>query len=253
VIPIDLSGKAALVTGSGSGLGAETGKLLASAGAGVVVNYHRNREGAEAVVAEIVAAGGRALAFQADVSDPEAVKAMVAAGQAALGPITLVVNNAGREERLAAPFELAWEDYQRMIDLNLKAIYNTVSATLPEMRAAHWGRVVNIGSVALNRPFPGGSAYAAAKGAMMGVTRGLATELGADGVTVNLVAPGWVPVERHAGASPEALEQLARETPLRRQGVPADVAGAVLFFCSELASFVTGAYLPVSGGHTVYV
>jgi 3-oxoacyl-[acyl-carrier protein] reductase len=253
VIPIDLSGKTALVTGSGSGLGAETAKLLAGAGAGVVVNYHRNREGAEAVVAEIVTAGGQALAFQADVSDAEAVQAMVAAGREALGPITLVVNNAGREERLAAPFELAWDDYQRMIDLNLKAIYNTVSATLPEMRAAHWGRVVNIGSVALNRPFPGGSAYAAAKGAMLGVTRGLATELGVDGVTVNLVAPGWVPVERHAGASPEALEQLARETPLRRQGVPADVAGAVLFFCSELASFVTGAYLPVSGGHTVYV
>lgn len=253
MIPIDLSGKAALVTGAGSGLGAETARMLARAGAGVVVNYHRNQAGAEAVVAEIRASGGRALPFQADVADADAVKAMVAAGRETLGPITLVVNNAGREERLAAPFELAWEDYQKMIDLNLKAIYNTVGAALPDMRAAHFGRVVNIGSVALNRPFPGGSAYAAAKGAMMGVTRGLATELGPDGVTVNLIAPGWVPVERHAGASAEALAQLARETPLRRQGVPADVAGAVLFFCSDLSSFVTGSYLPVSGGHTVYV
>lgn len=253
MIAIDLSGKAALVTGAGSGLGAATAKLLARAGAGVVVNYHRNRAGAEAVVAEIEAAGGRALAFQADVADPDAVKAMVAAGREALGPITVVVNNAGREERLAAPFELAWDDYQKMIDLNLKAIYNTVGAALPDMRAAHWGRVVNIGSVALNRPFPGGTAYSAAKGAMLGVTRGMATELGPDGITVNLVAPGWVPVERHSGVSPEALENLARETPLRRQGVPTDVAGAVLLFCSELSSFVTGAYLPVSGGHNVYV
>jgi len=253
MLSIDLSGKTAVVTGASSGLGAEIARFLARAGAAVVINYSRNREGAEEVAAGIRAEGGRALPFQADVASAEEVAALFAACRAELGPATIIVNNAGREERCAPPFELTWTDYQKMIDLNLKAIYNTVGNAHPDMRAAGWGRVVNVGSVALNRPFGGSAAYVAGKGAMLGVTRGLATELGKDGITVNLVAPGWVPVERHAGVGPEALEQLARETPLGRKGTPADVAGAVLYFCSDLAAFVTGAYLPVSGGHTVYV
>jgi NAD(P)-dependent dehydrogenase (short-subunit alcohol dehydrogenase family) len=251
MISIDLSGKTALVTGAAGGLGAEMARMLAAAGASVIVNYHRNTAGAAAVVAQIQASGGRALAFQADAADTEAVAAMVAAGRAALGPVTIVVNNAGREERTAAPTELDWADYQRMIDLNLKAIHNSVRAAHPDMKAARWGRVVNIGSVALNKPFPGSTAYVAAKGAMLGMTRGLAAELGRDGITVNLVAPGWIPVARHARAPAEALEKLVRETPLGHHGVPADVAGVVLFFCSDLAAFVTGTWLPVNGGQTI--
>lgn len=227
-------------------------EVLARAGAAVVVNYHRNRDGAEAVVRRITATGGRALAHQADVADAEAVAAMVAAGREAFGPVTLLVNNAGREERVAPPTELAWDDYQRMIDLNLKAIHNTSQAVYPDMRDAHWGRIVNIGSVAFNRPFPGSSAYVAAKGAMLGMTRGLATELGRDGITVNLVAPGWVPVERHANAPAAVLEKLVAETPLGRHGVPEDVASVVLFYCSDLAAFVSGTSLTVNGGHLVY-
>lgn len=251
MVSIDLSGKAALVTGAGSGLGAEMARALGRAGAAVVVNYHRNREGAERVAADITAAGGKALAVQADVTDAAAVGAMVREARAALGPLTLVVNNAGREERLAPPLELDWEDYQRMIDLNVKAIYHTTRAVHEDMRAARWGRIVNIGSVALNRPFPGSAAYVAAKGAMLGATRALAAELGRDGITVNLIAPGWIPVERHAGAPAEALDRLQRETPLGRHGTPEDVAGAVLFFCSDLAAFVTGTWLPVNGGHAI--
>jgi 3-oxoacyl-[acyl-carrier protein] reductase len=251
MVQINLSDKTALVTGASGGLGAEMARTLARAGAAVVVNYHRNAAGAEEVAAEIKSAGGRALAYQADVSDTDSVAAMARAGREAFGPVTLVVNNAGREERLAPPHELSWDDYQRMIDLNLKAIYNTSRATHEDMRSARWGRIVNIGSVALNRPFPGSTAYVAAKGAMLGVTRGMAAELGKDGITVNMVSPGWIPVERHASAPEEALEQLVRLTALGRQGTPADVAGAVLFFCSELAAFVTGAWLPVNGGHTI--
>jgi len=252
VIPIDLSGQNALVTGASSGLGAEIARTLSRAGAGVIVNYHRSAAGAEAVVQDIVSAGGRALAYAADVAEPDEVAAMIAAGRQALGPVTVVVNNAGREERCAAPFELSWDDYQKMIDLNLKAIYNTARAVHPDMQTARRGRIVNIGSVAFHRPFPGSAAYVSGKGAMLGLTRGLATELGKDGVTVNLVAPGWIPVERHAGVPAETLEQLARETPLGHYGTPADVAGAVLFFCSDLAAFVTGATLAVDGGKTVF-
>jgi NAD(P)-dependent dehydrogenase (short-subunit alcohol dehydrogenase family) len=119
------------------------------------------------------------------------------------------------------------------------------------MRAAGFGRIVNVGSVALQRPFPGSAAYVAAKGAMLGVTRALAAELGPDGVTANVVAPGWIPVERHASAAPEALAKLLQETPLGRYGEPRDVAGAVLFFCSDLAAFVTGTSLTVCGGHLI--
>lgn len=252
MIAIDLSDRVALVTGASSGLGAETARVLALAGAEVVVNYHQNEAGAEAVVEQILAEGGQAIALQADVTDPEAVREMFAEARSSFGPITIVVNNAGREERCAAPFELRWEDYQQMLDLNLKAIYNTVGAAHAEMKAAAWGRIVNIGSVALNRPFPGSAAYVAAKGAMLGVTRGLAMELGKDGITVNLIAPGWIPVERHADAAPEALERLVRETPLGHAGTPTDVAGAVLFFCSGLADFITGVTLPVNGGHGSY-
>lgn len=249
MIGIDLTGRNAVVTGAGSGLGAEIARCLARAGAGVAVNYCRNAAGAEAVAAEIRAAGGRAIAARADVTDAADVAALFAAARAELGPVTLVVNNAGREERLAGPLDLEWADYQRMLDLNLKAIHLTTQAAAPDMRAAGSGRVVNIGSVALNRPFPGSAAYVAAKGAMLGITRALAAELGPAGVTVNLVAPGWVPVERHASAPPEALEKLVRETPLGRHGVPADVAGVVLFYCSDLAGFVTGTALHVCGGH----
>jgi 3-oxoacyl-[acyl-carrier protein] reductase len=251
MIAIDLSGKTAVVTGSATGLGAETARFLARAGAGVVVNYHKNAAGAETVVAEIRGEGGRAIAVKADVSDPDAVAAMFGQARAQLGPVTIVVNNAGREERLGQPFELGWDDYQTMIDMNLKAVYNTVRNAHDDMKAAAWGRVVNIGSIALNRPFPGSTAYVSGKGAMFGITRAMAAELGPVGITVNMIAPGWIPVERHAGASAEALERLARETPLRRIGVPADIAGAVLFFCSELSGFVTGQYLPVSGGEKV--
>lgn len=253
MIQIDLSGKVAVVTGAASGLGAETARFLGHAGAGVVVNYSRNSAGAEGVADEIRAAGGRAITVRADVTDESAVRDMFEQTRRELGPVTIVVNNAGREERLAPPLELQWSDYQRMLDLNLKSIYHTVGAAEADMKAAQWGRVVNISSVAFDRPFPGSAAYVAGKGAMLGMTRALAEELGPFGITANVVAPGWIPVERHAGAPSAALDQLERETPLRRRGVPADIAGAVLFFCSDLASFVTGQFLPVSGGKQVYV
>jgi 3-oxoacyl-[acyl-carrier protein] reductase len=252
MVAIDLSGKTALVTGASSGLGAAMAETLARAGAAVVANYHRNRAGAEAVVARIEAAGGRAVAYAADVTDAEAVTGMVTTAREAFGPVTLLVNNAGREERVAPPAELEWEDYQRMIDLNLKSIYLTSRAVYAGMREARWGRIVNIGSVAFYRPFPGSAAYTAAKGAMLGVTRALATEWGRDGITVNLVAPGWVPVERHSGAPEAALAKLVAETPLGRQGRPEEVAAVVLFYCSELSAFVTGTSLTVNGGHMVY-
>jgi 3-oxoacyl-[acyl-carrier protein] reductase len=248
MIPIDLSSRVAIVTGASSGLGSEIARTLARAGAAVVVNYHRHCAAADRVAGQIEAAGGRAVAIAADVSDPSQTRAMVTRASQELGPVTIVVNNAGRELAVDHPFTLGWHDYQEMIDLNLKAVYNLTRAAHHDMRAAKWGRIVTIGAVALSRPFTGAAAYVAGKGAMMGFSRALAHELGPDGVTVNTVVPGWIPVERHGGTDPAVFEAIAAETPLRRMGVPADIAGAVAYLCSDLASFVTATAIAVNGG-----
>lgn len=249
MLEIDLSGKTALVTGASGGLGGTIAERLAEAGAAVILGTHHRTDKAEATAERITATGGKAIVVQADVRDAEAVSAMVDAGVSAFGrPVQIVVNNAGREERLAGPLELEWSDYQQMIDLNLKAVYNTSSAAVPGMRQQGWGRIVNVLTMAFLRPGPNFSAYAAGKGAMFGVSRNMALELGPAGITVNMVAPGWIATERSANASPTAIASLVRNTPVGRQGQPEDVANAVAFFASPLASFLTGILLPISGG-----
>jgi len=249
MIRIDLAGHVAVVTGASQGLGAEMARTLGAAGAAVVVNYASRAEAAAAVVATIERAGGRALAHRADVRDADEVRAMVARAARELGPVDIVVNNAGREQRVAPPFALTRDDYQGMIDLNLHGVVNICRAAVPAMRAAHWGRIVNIATVALNTPAPHLAAYAASKGAMVALSRNLALELGPDGITVNVVAPGWIATPRADAAPREDLERLIATTPLGYQGRPEHVAGAVLFYASPLADFVSGTYLPVSGAH----
>jgi len=248
VIPIDLAGHVALVTGASQGLGAEMARTLGAAGA-AVVNYASSPEAAAAVVTDIERGGGRALAHRADVRDAANVEAMVARAARELGPVDIVVNNAGREQRVAPPFDLMRDDYQGMIDYNLHGVVNTCRAAVPAMRATRWGRIVNIATVALDTPALNFAAYAASKGAMVALSRNLALELGPDGITVNVVAPGWIATPRAAGAPREDLERLIATTPLGYQGRPEHIAGAVLFYASPLADFVSGTYLPVSGGH----
>jgi len=253
MIGIDLSGKAALVTGGSLGLGAATCVRLAEAGAAVIVNAHQHLQRAEDVAAGIRAGGGRAVALAADVRDPAQVEAMVRAGERELGlDVTIVVNNAGREERCAPPLDLDWDDYQMMLDLNCRAIYNTCQSTVTAMRRGGWGRIVNVSSMAffqIGRDF---GAYGTGKGAMYSFSRQLAVGLGPDGITVNMVAPAWMKTERSAAAAPEAIAAMVRATPLRRQGSALDVANAVLFFVSPLADFVTGDLLAVSGGNGMH-
>lgn len=249
MIHIDLEGHVAVVTGASQGLGAEMARTLGAAGAAIVVNYLSSRDAAEAVVAEIEAAGGHALSHRADVRDARAVREMVVRAGRDLGPVDIVVNNAGREQRVAPPFDLTHDDYQEMIDLNLHGVVHICRAAVPGMQARRWGRIINIATVALDTPAPNFSAYAASKGAMVALSRNLALELGPDGITVNVVAPGWIATPRSEGAPREDLERLVAATPLGYQGRPEHVAGAVLFYASSLADFVSGTYLPVSGGH----
>ncbi|MDG6106772.1 SDR family oxidoreductase [Dactylosporangium aurantiacum] len=240
-----------LVTGASRGLGAAIARTLAGSGWAVAVNYRHGAGAAAAVVADIRAAGGTAEAFEADVTDEVGVETLVAAVGDRLGPVTALVANATGPQPEVAVEDLTWDDHLGQLLFFVKSPTLLVRAALPAMRAAGSGRVVLIGSDMLDRALPGWSAYVAAKAAQVGLVRTWARELGPHGVTVNAVAPGWIPVERHAGVPADAVEQYTADVPLGRIGRPGDVAEAVRWLLSDAASFVTGERITVNGGHTI--
>ncbi|MCC3762882.1 SDR family oxidoreductase [Glycomyces sp. TRM65418] len=241
----------ALVSGASRGLGAAIAKRLAADGFAVAVNYASSRTQAEQVVAEIRAAGGTAEAFGGDVTDEASVVKLVEEVRAALGPVGVLVCNATGPQPEIAADRVTWEDHLGQLAFFVKSPTLLLQAVLADMRAARRGRVVQIGSDVFERSLPGMSAYTAAKGAQWGLTRVWAKELGADGITVNLVAPGWVPVERHGELTDEDLAGYVADVPMGRIGVPGDVAAAVAYLASDDASFITGQRLTVNGGHNM--
>lgn len=233
----------ALVTGAGRGLGAAIAHRLAARGWAVAVN---DLAGTHVVTGSILRAGGQAIAVEGDVTDEEQVRAMVAQ----LGPVDALVVNATGPQPVIGVEDLTWRDHLDQLEFFVKSPTLLLKAVLPGMRANRKGRIVHIGSDMPDRALPGWSAYAAAKAAMRTLTHCWARELGPHNITVNLVAPGWIPVERHAGASAEELDGYTAGVPLGRLGTPDDVAGAVAYLVSEEAAFVTGQCLHVNGGHT---
>ncbi|MFG1943317.1 SDR family NAD(P)-dependent oxidoreductase [Nonomuraea sp. NPDC048826] len=239
--------RVALVTGASRGLGAAIARRLGADGWAVGVNYRSDAAGAAAVVDEIRAAGGRAEAFPADVTDEAATAGLAARVTRELGPVeALVLNATGPQPELGVE-ELTWQAQLDQLTFFVKSPTLLVQACLPAMRERGRGRVIQIGSDVVDRTLPRTSAYTSAKAAQHAMTRCWARELGPYGITVNVVAPGWIPVERHAGLD---ADDYVAEVPVGRIGTPRDVAAAVAYLASDEAAYVTGQRLTVNGGHT---
>ena len=245
-----LEGHVALVTGSSAGLGKVTARNLAAAGAKVAVNFANNRERAEESFAEFQQSGGEGMLVQADITSEADVDRMFNEIEANLGPVDIVVPNATPDQPLRPIEEYDWEFYQSMIDFFIKSPYLLARRALPHMKAKKWGRIVNITSEVYHTSVAPFSAYVAAKGGQIGWSRSMATELAPFGITVNMVSPGWIPVERHEKDAKEDKDAYLATIPMERWGVPKDVADAVLYYASEEAAFVTGQTLCVNGGRS---
>jgi 3-oxoacyl-[acyl-carrier protein] reductase len=239
----------ALVTGAGRGLGAAIARSLAANSYRVAVNDLGVDP--QVVVDQIHADGGIAAGFVADVTDELAVAELGRDVVAALGTVDVLVVNATGPQPAIGVEELSWADLLDQLRFFVKSPTLLVQAVLPGMKERRRGRIINVGSDLFERAAPRLSAYSAAKGAQLALTRTWARELGSYGITVNLVAPGWIPVERHAAASAEELRAYTDEVPLRRLGTPDDVAAAVVYLASDGAAFVTGERVAVNGGHTM--
>ena len=243
----DLDGRIALVTGGSRGIGAAICTELAAAGATVAVNYLRNAEAAEDVRAGIAAAGGTAHAVAGDVSSSDAARALVAGVEESIGPIAILINNAGitRDNLI---MKMSAEDWQQVIDTNLAGAFFTCQAVSRPMLKRRAGSIVNVSSVVGVHGNAGQTNYAASKAGLIGLTKSLAKELGGRGIRVNAIAPGYITTEITAGLPDAAREAILSGTPLGRLGEPADVARAVRFLVSDAASFITGDVIAVDGG-----
>ena len=244
---MNLETKVAIVTGASRGIGRAIALELARRGARIVVNYHQNAEAAAKVVAAIEGANGQAIAVQADVGDFDQATELVKATLDAFGQIDILVNNAGttRDQLLMLMKE---EDWDKVLRTNLKSVFNCCKAAARPMVRRRQGRIINITSVSGIAGQGGQTNYAASKAGIIGFTKSLAKELGPRNVTVNCVAPGFVPTDLTSDLPEDLTHRAIEATPLRRMGRPEEIAFAVAFLASDEAAFITGEVLTVDGG-----
>ena len=245
-----LSGKTALVTGAGRGIGKAIAKKLASLGATVVVNYSGSKEKAEETVAEIVAAGGSAEAIQCDVSDFKACEELAKSVVAKYGKLDILVNNAGvtRDGLLMGMSE---DDYDKVLDTNLKGAFNMTRHFSRVFLKQRSGRIINISSVSGVMGNAGQANYSASKAGLIGLTKSVARELAGRGVCVNAVAPGFIETDMTNAMKEDAKTKLIENIPLGRIGKPDDIAEAVAFLAGDASSYITGQVLCVDGGMAI--
>ncbi len=249
---IQIKGRVALVTGSSTGLGKGMAFALARAGAKVAVNYFNNSARAEAMFAEFQAEGLDGMLVRGDVSTEAGVESVYGEVENELGPIDILVVNATPDQPQMPIEEYTWKHYEAMLDFFIKSPYLLTRRCVAHMKKQRWGRVINIGSEVFQRGMGNFSAYVSAKGGQLGFTRSMATELAPFGITVNMVSPGWIPVERHEKDPQEMKDGYLATVPMGRWGTPEDVAECTVYFASEEASFVTGQNVCVNGGLTVW-
>lgn len=245
-----LQGHVALVTGSSTGLGKSMGMILGKAGAKVALNYQNNSERAAKAMEEFQAAGIECILTRGDVTDESDVSRIFDEIETRLGAVDILVVNATPEQPQRPIEEYDWDFYQQMLDFFVKSPYLLTRRALSSMKQNRWGRIINITSEVYHRSVSPFSAYVAAKGGQIGWTRSMATELAPFGITVNSVAPGWIPVERHENDPQAVKDAYLAVVPMGRWGTPEDVAFSVLYYASNEAAFVTGQTLCVNGGNT---
>lgn len=239
--------RVAIVTGSSRGIGRGIALRLAKEGAKVVVNYRGSEAAAAEVVGQIKADGGEAIAVQADVSQVAEAQTLIDAAKEAYGRVDILVNNAGTT-RDTLLVRMSEEDWDIVIDTNLKGTFNCIKAVSRQMMRQRYGRIVNITSVSGIAGNPGQANYASAKAGIIGLTKTVAKELGSRGITCNAVAPGFVLTDLTASLPQDLLDLAIERTPLGRVGTAEDMAAAVAYLASDEASFVTGQVLAVDGG-----
>jgi 3-oxoacyl-[acyl-carrier protein] reductase len=245
---IALKDKVALITGASRGIGAASAKALAQNGASVVINYIKSKDKAEELLDEIKKSGGNGIVFQADAREQSAVEAMVDSALKEFGKIDILVNNANINFPIKPFIELSWDEIEAKIMGEMKALYNCSQTVLKDMMNRKSGKLIFVSSSLSRFPGYGFSAHAAAKSAMDSIAKVMAMELGPMGITVNVVGPGLTLTDATAGQPKEVHEQVAAITPLRRLGMPDDIAGVILFLASSLSDYLNGEYIPVTGG-----
>lgn len=239
--------KSALVTGASRGIGRSIALQLAEEGYNVAVNYAGSKEKAEAVVEEIKAKGVDSFAIQANVADADEVKAMIKEGVSQFGSLDVLVNNAGitRDNLLMRMKEQEWDD---VIDTNLKGVFNCIQKATPQMLRQRSGAIINLSSVVGAVGNPGQANYVATKAGVIGLTKSAARELASRGITVNAVAPGFIVSDMTDALSDELKEQMLTQIPLARFGQDTDIANTVAFLASDKAKYITGQTIHVNGG-----
>jgi 3-oxoacyl-[acyl-carrier protein] reductase len=224
---------------------------FARAGANVGINYHRSREAAEALAAECTALGVKAVAAQADVTSEDGVAGLKAVVEDALGGVDIVVTNAVIQYEWTSVLKQSVDDYASQFQSSVLHSVLMAKAFAPAMQEKGWGRIIGVNTECSMQCWEGQSAYVSGKRGMDGVLRVLAREVGAHGVTVNQVAPGWIVSEKKPDDDSQGQVEYKMNVPLKRRGYPEEVANAVLFLASEEARFITGAFLPVCGGNVM--